>query len=184
MQIILASASPRRREILKQHNIDFIIDVSDVDESHPRMSPENLVKELSLRKATAVAKKHPNDIVIGADTVVSIDGEILEKPRDDEDAFAMINRIQGGRHQVYTGVTIISLDSTVTLAEKTDVYVKPLTREEIRDYIRTGEGRDKAGSYAIQGMFGKYIDRYDGDYENVVGLPGKRVISEINKIRE
>lgn len=184
MQIILASASPRRREILTGHNIDFTIDVSDVDESHPKMSPEELVKELSLRKASSVSRKYPGDIVIGADTIVSIDGEILEKPKDDEDAFTMINRIQGGSHQVYTGVTIISPEDTVTFAEKTDVYVRMMTQEEIREYISTGEGRDKAGSYAIQGIFSKFIDRYDGDYENVVGLPGERVISEINKIRE
>ena len=183
-KIILASASPRRREILNKYNIQFEIEVSDVDESHTQMNPQDLVKELSFRKAKAVAEKHPNDYVIGADTVVSIDGDILEKPKGDEDAFNMIDRIQGRCHQVYTGVTIISPTDMITFAEKTDVFVKPMTPEEIRSYIATGEGRDKAGSYAIQGMFGRYIDRYDGDFENVVGLPGKRVVRTLYMMRK
>ena len=174
-KIILASGSPRRKEILKEHNIEFEIKVSDVDETCEHMSPEEMVKELSARKANAVFHENKDEIVLGADTVVAYKNEILGKPFDDEDAFRMIKMIQGKHHQVYTGVTICSCEKTVTFAEKTDVVVKAMTDKEIMEYIATGEGRDKAGSYAIQGLFGRYILGYEGDYENVVGLPGSRV---------
>lgn len=180
-RIILASGSPRRKEILKHHHIDFEIKVSDVDESCEQMSPEDLVKELSARKANAVFSDYSKEIVLGADTVVAYESEILGKPADDEEAFQMIKMIQGNRHQVYTGVTICSSKKTITFAEKTDVVVKPMTDKEIKDYIATGEGRDKAGSYAIQGLFGCYILGYEGDYENVVGLPGSRVKEVLEK---
>lgn len=180
--IILASASPRRKEILGNHNIPFRVEVSEVDESHDDMLPKDLVMELSRRKAKVIAEKFQNDIIIGADTVVSINERILEKPVDDEDAFNMINMLQGKSHQVYTGVTIISPKKDITFSEKTDVYVHKMSPEEIREYIDSGEGRDKAGSYAIQGVFGKYIDKYEGDYENVVGLPGDRVEEIIKQL--
>ena len=179
--IILASASPRRKEILKKHNIDFAIEVSDADESHGNMHPADLVEELSKRKASAVFKSHPSEIVLGADTVVALDDKILEKPKDEKDAFRMIEMLQGNRHQVYTGVTICSPEKSMTFSVKTDVYVKPMTADEIKTYIATGEGNDKAGSYAIQGIFSKYIEKYDGDFENVVGLPGKAVVTALNK---
>jgi septum formation protein len=173
--IILASASPRRKEILEKHRIPFRIEVSDVDESHEKMHPAKLVEELSRRKAKAVFEKFPGEIVLGADTVVAYGDEILEKPKDDEDAYRMISLLQGNVHQVYTGVTICSPEKEITFSVKTDVYVKKMSPEEINTYIATGEGKDKAGSYAIQGIFSKYIEKYDGDYENVVGLPGKHV---------
>ncbi len=180
--IILASASPRRREILEAHNIPFRVEVSEVDESHGDMHPEELVEELSRRKAEAVHKRFPGEIVLGADTVVAIGDKILEKPGDNEDAYNMINTIQGKSHQVYTGVTICSPDETIIFSVKTDVYVKEMKPEEIREYIETGEGRDKAGSYAIQGIFGKYIEGFNGDFENVVGLPGRRVEEVLHEI--
>ena len=173
--IILASASPRRKEILENHGIPFKIEVSDVDESHEKMHPAKLVEELSKRKAKAVFQTFPSEIVLGADTVVAYEDEILEKPKDDEDAYRMISLLQGNVHQVYTGVTICSAEKKTTFSVKTDVYVKEMSPEEIKAYISTGEGRDKAGSYAIQGIFSKYIEKYDGDYENVVGLPGSYV---------
>ena len=174
-KIILASGSPRRKDILTAHGIDFEILVSDVDESFSETNPKKVVEELSRRKAKAVWEEHQNRIVLGADTVVAYEDEILGKPKDDKDAFRMIHLIQGKRHQVYTGVTIYSKEKMVTFSEKTDVIVAPMTDEEIKAYIATKEGIDKAGSYAIQGLFGRYILGYDGDYENVVGLPGKRV---------
>ena len=180
-KIILASGSPRRKEILKQHGIDFDIEVSDVDESCPPMKPYDMVVELSKRKATAVFKNHPERIVLGSDTVVAYQDEILGKPKDDEDAFRMISMLQGNTHQVYTGVTICSPQKTISFYECTDVVVFPMTEDEIRTYISSGEGRDKAGSYAIQGDFHKYISSFDGDYENVVGLPGQKV-EEILKL--
>ena len=174
-KIILASGSPRRKDILTAHGIDFKIVVSEVDENCNGLTPEETVKELSKKKAEAVFQQMPQNIVLGADTVVAFENEILGKPLDDEDAFRMIQLIQGKVHHVYTGVTICSQNQSVTFAEKTDVEVSPMSEEEIKSYIATGEGRDKAGSYAIQGIFGKYICGYNGDYENVVGLPGKRV---------
>lgn len=173
--IILASASPRRKEILEKHGIPFQIEVSDVDESHEKMHPAKLVEELSKRKAKAVFQKFPGEIVLGADTVVAYSDEILEKPKNDKDAHRMISLLQGNVHQVYTGVTICSPEKEITFSVKTDVYVKEMSPAEINTYIATGEGKDKAGSYAIQGIFSKYIEKYDGDYENVVGLPGKHV---------
>ncbi len=158
-----------------------MIDVSDVDESHGKMHPKELVEELSKRKATAIFQKFPEEIVLGADTVVAYDDEILEKPKDDADAYRMIKLLQGNCHQVYTGVTILSPQKQLTFSVKTDVYVKAMTPEEIKDYIATGEGRDKAGSYAIQGIFSKYIESYDGDFENVVGLPGKAVVEALKE---
>ncbi|MCR5546849.1 MAG: Maf family protein [Lachnospiraceae bacterium] len=179
--IILASGSPRRKEILKNHNIPFQVEVSDVDESCGEMSPKELVKELSLRKAKAVSKHHPFDIVLGADTVVAFHDQILGKPCDDENAYDMIHMLQGNRHQVYTGVTICAGEKITTFYEMTEVEVSPMTQDEITSYIATGEGRDKAGSYAIQGEFGAYITAFHGDYENVVGLPGKRVLEVLQK---
>lgn len=173
--IILASASPRRKEILEKHRIAFHIEVSDVDESHGAMHPAKLVEELSKRKAKAVFEKFPGEVILGADTVVAYGDEILEKPKNDEDAYRMISMLQGNVHQVYTGVTVCSPEKEITFSVKTDVYVKKMSPEEINTYIATGEGKDKAGSYAIQGIFSKYIEKYDGDYENVVGLPGKHV---------
>lgn len=178
--IILASASPRRKEILEKHGIPFQIQVSDVDESHEKMHPAKLVEELSKRKAKAVFEKFPDKVVLGADTVVAYGDEILEKPKDDEDAYRMISLLQGNVHQVYTGVTICSAEKKTTFSVKTDVYVKEMSPEEIKAYVATGEGRDKAGSYAIQGIFSKYIEKYDGDYENVVGLPGSYVEEVLN----
>lgn len=180
--VILASASPRRKEILSKLNIPFMVEVSNVNEEYISMKPEVLVQELSLRKAKAVSEKHQDEIVIGADTVVAIGDKVLGKPQDDQDAFDMINSIQGRCHQVYTGVTICSPKGDYTFYEKTDVYVRKMSKAEIEEYIATGEGKDKAGSYAIQGIFGQYITKYEGDYDNVVGLPGehvKRILEEL-----
>ncbi|MCR4674142.1 MAG: Maf family protein [Lachnospiraceae bacterium] len=177
--IILASGSPRRKEILNNHEIPFRVCVSEVDETCDHKSPKEMVMELSKRKALAVFTDYPNEIVLGADTVVAYKDEILGKPKNDEDAFRMLHMLQGHSHQVYTGVTICSKDLVKTFYEKTDVIVRPMSEDEIYSYIATGEGCDKAGSYAIQGLFKPYISSFEGDYENVVGLPGKKVKEQL-----
>ena len=187
MRYILASGSPRRKEILTRMGMTYEVLVSEVSEEHEDLRPEQIVQELSRRKAEAVAdllenrQQDEDTCIIAADTLVAIDGEVLGKPADRRESYTMIERISGREHQVYTGVTLICLpERTVeTFYEKTDVYVKALDAAEIQSYVDTGEGDDKAGAYAIQGLFAKYIDHYDGDYDNVVGLPaaalGKRL---------
>lgn len=177
-KIILASGSPRRREIMEQAGYTFEIKVSQKEEIYHSTAPDEVVKELSLLKAEDIAKNigWENVVIIGADTVVAHKGKILGKPKDDGDAFSMIQGIQGDVHFVYTGITILSFDENgnktiVNEAIGTKVFVDSMTEEEIQAYLATGEHRDKAGSYAIQGKFAPYIEKIEGDYYNVVGLP-------------
>lgn len=177
-KIILASASPRRREIMEQVGLEFEIMVSRKEEVYASTEPAEIVKELALLKAEDISSQveRKNVTIIGADTVVAHSGQILGKPKDDEEAFSMIDGIQGENHQVYTGVAIISYDengkkTVVNDAVETKVYVHSMSRDEILSYLATGEHRDKAGSYAIQGRFAPYIEKIEGDYYNVVGLP-------------
>ncbi|WP_426448676.1 Maf family protein [Paenibacillus sp. S-38] len=177
--LILASSSPRRQELIGSLGLPYAIRVSDVDEStEPGLSPAQIVEELSARKAGAVYERckeeGPADgIVIGSDTIVVLDGEVLGKPQDEQDAFRMLSSLQGRRHQVYTGVACFDLATGQRLTEHrvTEVYMNPLTEAQIRRYIASGEPMDKAGSYAIQGLGATMIDRIEGDYFNVVGLP-------------
>lgn len=159
--LILASGSPRRRELMSQVGLDFTVVTSDADENIKEMEPEDYVRELSSIKAQSVleqyADKDDSVIVIGADTIVYHKGEILTKPKDEEDAFRILKSLEGQIHQVYTGVTICSTHKNVSFYEKTDVWVYDMTDEEIRDYISTGEPMDKAGAYGIQGKFAAYI---------------------------
>ncbi len=184
--IILASASPRRRELLHQVGLDPRIIPSHVEEVITRTEPDQVVMELSKQKAEDVAAGWQGEeaVVVGADTVVAVDGQILGKPHDTEDAIRMIGLIQGRKHQVYTGVTMIftATGRQVTFAEKTDVHVYPMSREQIAAYVATGEPMDKAGAYGIQGFFAAYIEGISGDYNNVVGLPVGRVCQELMKI--
>ena len=178
--LILASGSPRRRELMSQVGLDFTVVTSDADENIKEMEPEDYVRELSSIKAQSVleqyADKDDSVIVIGADTIVYHKGEILTKPKDEEDAFRILKSLEGQIHQVYTGVTICSIHKNVSFYEKTDVWVYDMTDEEIRDYISTGEPMDKAGAYGIQGKFAAYIKGIEGDYNNVVGLPVARLV--------
>lgn len=174
MEVILASASPRRREILKNAGIDFRVVAADIDESTEKTAPHEVVLDISKRKAEAVAKK-TDGIVIAADTVVALDGEILGKPKDDEDAFRMLRALSGREHEVYTGVCVIRGDRCDSFYEKTKVFFRDMTDDIIKAYIETGEPRDKAGAYAIQGKCAAYITRIEGDYLNVVGLPLSRL---------
>ena len=179
--LILASGS--RRELMSQVGLDFTVVTSDADENIKEMEPEDYVRELSSIKAQSVleqyADKDDSVIVIGADTIVYHKGEILTKPKDEEDAFRILKSLEGQIHQVYTGVTICSTHKNVSFYEKTDVWVYDMTDEEIRDYISTGEPMDKAGAYGIQGKFAAYIKGIEGDYNNVVGLPVARLVHEL-----
>jgi len=195
MDIILASASPRRRELLWQVGIQPVVEPSHVEEMITSTQPEQVVMELSRQKAEDVAGFHrgENAAVIGADTVVAVDGMILGKPKDRAEAISMIQRLQGREHQVYTGVTLVFCGKTecadaesaacgstvVTFAEKTDVHVYPMTREQIESYVDTGEPMDKAGAYGIQGRFAAFVKGISGDYNNVVGLPVGQVCQRL-----
>ena len=194
--IILGSASPRRRELLAQIGADFEVRVSNKEEIYHSNVPEEIVKELALMKAGNVAeelaKENPagavkSTVVIGADTIVVLDGKILGKPADEADAVRMLSSLQGRRHDVYTGVAVLDYDEN---GEKrvynypvgTAVYVNEMTEEEIRAYVETKDPLDKAGAYGIQGRFAAHIDRIEGDYYNVVGLPVSRVYRTLQEL--
>lgn len=186
MKIILASASPRRRELLEKLHRDFQILPSKGEEIITQTEPELVVKELSRQKAKEIARIQTEDcIVIGADTVVAKDGQIMGKPQTEDQAFEMLQKISGTTHEVYTGVTLIrtgSEEKTICFAEKTSVEVYPMSAEEIRAYIATKDPMDKAGAYGIQGDFAIHIKGICGDYYNVVGLPIGRVYEELKKL--
>lgn len=194
--IILGSASPRRSELLAQIGADFEVGVSNKEEVYHSTVPEEIVKELALMKAENVAEELAeenaagtvrNAVVIGADTIVVLDGKILGKPADEEDAVRMLNSLQGRRHDVYTGVAVLDYDENgekhvYNYSVGTAVYVNEMTEEEIRAYVETKDPLDKAGAYGIQGRFAAHIDRIEGDYYNVVGLPVSRVYRSLRKL--
>lgn len=185
MKIILASASPRRRELLTQIGVNFAVQPACGEEVITGSNPEEVVKALSAQKAEEVAKMQQEGdwLVIGADTVVSCDSRILGKPKDEADAFVMLSMLQGHTHEVYTGVTLYwsvnGKEQKLTFAEQTKVTMYAMTAEEIRAYIKTGEPMDKAGSYGIQGKCAAFIEKISGDYNNVVGLPVARIYQEL-----
>lgn len=188
-KVVLASASPRRRELLAQIGIEAAVIPSSIEERITKTSPELVVMELSKQKAEDVAKCcEEGCLVIGADTVVTAAGQILGKPKSHESAYQMLDALQGTVHQVYTGVTLILKgkdgDISVTFAEKTDVQVYPMKDEEIRCYADSEDPMDKAGAYGIQGKFAAFVRSIDGDYNNVVGLPVGRVYQEIKQLEE
>lgn len=192
-RLILASESPRRKEIMEQMGINFETIPSHMKEDITREDPSELVKTLASLKAGEVAARlkyeRDNLIIIGADTVVYHNGHILGKPRDRDDAVRMLKEISGDVHNVYTGVSIIirrtepdksnGRDENIVFSVKTQVAVKQLTMDEIEDYVDSGEPYDKAGAYAIQGRFGIYIKELHGDYYNVVGFPIARIYEEL-----
>ena len=174
MNIILASASPRRRELLERIGVTgFTVAAPTVDESvEPGLSPADMVEALSLRKAGAAAENFgPDDLIIAADTVVALNTDVLGKPRDEDDAFAMLSTLSGREHRVYTGVTVLRGDKAVTQHEATAVTFRTLSPDEIWGYIATGEPLDKAGAYGIQGVGALLVSGIRGDYSNVMGLP-------------
>ena len=169
--LILASASPRRRELMALTGLSFTVDAPDVDESCS-LPPREAVMELSRRKALAAAALHPGCVILAADTLVAVDDTALGKPRDAEDAFRMLRSLSGKWHQVYTGVTVVDANGAVHCeADGTDVHFEEMTDEAIRRYIATGEPMDKAGAYAVQGIAGLWIDQLRGSHTNVIGLP-------------
>lgn len=204
MKLVLASASPRRRELLEQVGLSFQVIPSNCEEICCLETPEDLVADLAKQKAENVASKireqiqnhsfccSPEEavVILGSDTVVAMDGRILGKPKDEEDAFQMLQNLQGKKHQVYSGVALSVLSGATgeeidfsNFYVKTEVEVYAMTEEEIWKYIATGEPMDKAGGYGIQGRFAEYIKGIVGDYYNVVGLPVSRVMQELKKYR-
>lgn len=201
MRIILASASPRRKELLEQVGLPFEVMTSHVEERISSARPDRVVEELSCQKAEAVAEalelsrpacpeegREKGLLVIGADTVVALDGAILGKPADREDAVTMLERLQGRGHEVYTGVTLLYRAAGASewvrscFHERSRVYFFPMTRAEISEYVQTGDPMDKAGAYGIQGLCARYISGIEGDYNNVVGLPVGRLYQEIKEL--
>jgi septum formation protein len=166
--LILASKSPRRREILERAGIPFLVSAADIPEQvEPGETPREYVARLAREKANAVA----GDLVLGADTVVVLDEHILEKPKDHSDAVRMLRLLSGREHSVLTAIHLRHGETFQSEIQETRVHFLPLTEEEIEEYAASGEPMDKAGGYAIQGLASKFIDRIEGDYFNVVGLP-------------
>lgn len=186
-KILLASASPRRKEILQKAGVRFSVSVSQEEERITKSAPDEVVEELAGKKAYAVLKQNQEEgiLVIGADTVVSLDGEILGKPKDEEEAVSVLMRLQGRTHEVYTGVAVLRMENGEikehVFSECTKVEFYPVSRKEIEDYVATREPMDKAGSYGIQGAFSAYVKGIRGDYYNVVGLPVGRLFWEMKK---
>lgn len=198
--IILASASPRRRELLAQIGLSYQVMVSDVEEKTKSHKPWEMVEELSSLKAGAVFDRLLEEklgkttsvedvpfVVIGADTVVALGEQIMGKPKDEQDAVRMLSLLQGKTHQVYTGVTLVytkeeGKTGRTSFHEKTDVTMYPVSQEEIRAYVATGEPMDKAGAYGIQGRCAAFIKGICGDYNNVVGLPVGRLYQELCRL--
>lgn len=188
-KIILASASPRRKELLAKAGISFTVIPAAGEEKRTSENPGEAVQQLARDKvewvAQSLAECEEGTLVIGSDTIVVFENRILGKPKDRRDAAETLEKLQGNTHQVYTGVTVLErkADKWVehTFFESTDVTFYPVSREEIQDYIATGEPMDKAGSYGIQGLFGIYVKGICGDYNNVVGLPVARLFHEMKK---
>ncbi len=182
---VLASASSRRRDILSNLGINFETLVSGVDESvPPGMDPETAALELAKRKAAAVLEKRPDSCVIGADTIVVIDGEVLGKPKDEGDAYRMLKMLSGRTHTVMTGVCVLYQTKERSFVEKTQVKFYDLSEEEIDRYILSGEPLDKAGAYGIQGLGCVLVESISGDYFNVVGLPVAKLHRAIEEIAD
>ena len=188
-KIILASGSPRRKELLLQIGIVPEIIVSHVEEKITSDVPAEVVMSLAEQKAVDVAKEMPEGtVILGSDTVVAADGKILGKPKSHEEAYEMIRRLAGRSHQVYTGVCLVKkgpegeADTVVSFYDETDVNVSPMTEKEIREYADSEEPMDKAGSYPVQGFFARYIDGLKGSYANVMGLPVHLVYQELKKL--
>lgn len=184
MAIILASGSPRRRELMGFITDSFTVKVSDVDERIDRLqTPDKTVISLAEQKGKAVVPLcSENDTVISADTVVFIDGEILGKPNDADGARAMLRRLSGRTHTVYTGVSIHSPNGAISFADRTEVEFNDLTEDDIEDYIATGEPFDKAGAYGIQGRGALLVKGINGDFYNVMGFPVASVYKTLKRL--
>ena len=187
-EILLASGSPRRRELFTEAGLNFEVVSVDVDETPNEKKPKKVAQELSRRKAVA-ADREPasgrNKVIVAADTVVIHNKEVLGKPKDEADAVRMLTELSGAVHDVITGVTILTPGrEEVTFSQRTRVRFRPLSEEEIRDYVATGEPMDKAGAYGIQGLGGRLVEGIDGDFNNVVGFPIDRFLAIMKAIGE
>lgn len=172
MSLILASASPRRNELLRLITTDFLVVTSRVDEALPQnISPLEAVETLARRKAQAVASLQPDDVIIGSDTVVALENKIFGKPRGRQDAAAMLQELSGRTHTVHTGVCIWQQGEVSCFSKRTKVTFAVMDKREIADYVASGEPDDKAGAYGIQGLGARYIEHIEGDYYTVMGLP-------------
>lgn len=192
VKFVLASGSPRRKELLEQIGMQFEISSAHGEEIITKEQPWEIVEELSMQKATEVADRYEaehavqeNTVVIGADTIVAYGAEIMGKPKSRQHAIEMLSELQGHVHQVYTGVTLIIMTGKdrklICFHEKTEVEMYPMTQAQIEAYVSTGESMDKAGAYAIQGKCAAYIKGICGEYNNVVGLPIARLSQELSK---
>lgn len=183
--LILASKSPRRNELLQSAGFEFEIKTVDSAEVFDMSKGlQEALLDVAYQKGFSVFKNNPNDTVISADTIVVCNNEVLGKPKDYNDAVRMLSMLSNKTHQVYTGVVIFNKYKTISFVEKTDVYFKEITLAEIEEYISLENVFDKAGAYAIQGYARNFITKYVGDYENVIGLPIKKVTKELNMIKE
>ncbi len=181
-RLILASASPRRRQMLKNLGLDFEVLVSEVDEAvQAGEAPQDFVQRAAMEKATAIAVKHPDAWVVGADTIVVHDGDILGKPSDKKDALKVLMRLSGQMHRVYTGFCLQQEQENFSISRvvATEVYFSTFTQEVAAAYVATGEPLDKAGAYGIQGCGGVLVEKINGSYSNVVGLPLAETIAEL-----
>lgn len=175
-KIILASSSPRRKELLEREGIDFIIDASSIDEQMDNSLPlEQRFQKLAIDKATPIHQQYPNDIVIGADTIVYFQNQIIGKAKDEQDARKILKQLSSHCHRVYTAVAIYFGNDLYSFVEKTDVYFKDI-EALIDDYIASGEWKGKAGAYGIQGTADCFVDHIEGDIDNVIGLPVKSLL--------
>jgi nucleoside triphosphate pyrophosphatase len=172
MRLILASASPRRTDLLRQAGYDFEVEPADVDESElAGEDPRAYVVRVAALKARTVAASHPDDLVLAADTTVVIDGDMLAKPSGDDDAKRMLGRLSGRTHEVLTGVAIVGAGREASAVVATRVRFRPLSATEVDWYVASGEPHDKAGAYGVQGLASRFVESVDGPYSNVVGLP-------------
>lgn len=187
-EILLASGSPRRRELFTEAGLNFEVVSVDVDETPNEKEPEKVAQELSRRKAVAADRElaaDRNKVIVAADTVVIHNGKVLGKPKDEADAVRMLTELSGAVHDVITGVTILTPGrEEVTFSQRTRVRFRPLSEEEIQDYVATGEPMDKAGAYGIQGLGGRLVEGIDGDFYNVVGFPMDRFLAIMKAIGE
>ena len=182
MELILASQSPRRKELLGLYRIPFTVRVADIDETmDPDKDPAVEVARVSRAKAEAIPRD-PEDVVIAADTIVVLDGQVLGKPTDEAHARAMLTALSGKDHQVMTGVTVLRAGKALTHTEITDIHFRPMSQQEIRAYVASGEPMDKAGAYGIQGGAALFAEKLHGDYYNVMGLPVCRLWQMLRQI--
>lgn len=183
MDIILASASSRRQDILNIFDLDFTVEPSNIDERINIDDPYELVKELAYNKAKSISCNKPGSLVIGADTIVYVNGKVLGKPKSKDDAYKMLRELSGKQHEVVTGVALLCENRNIHIKdyESTKVFFKSLSDDEIFSYIDTGEPLDKAGSYGIQGFASAFIERIEGCYFNVVGLPTNKLYTLLGR---